>query len=137
MANKIATGLGVGFLMVGVIGFVMPSLIGMHLSTVHSIVHLATGAVSLWLGLKGSPDAAKTFCVVFGAVYLLLGIAGFMLGVDAAPSATVPGPHDAKLLRVIPGALELGSRDHIVHILLGAIYLVGGLATRSLRAART
>jgi hypothetical protein len=133
MANRVATILGIGFLLVGVLGFVAPSVLGMHLSAAHNVVHLVTGAVSLWLGLKGSPSAAKTFCVAFGAVYVLLGVAGFVAGADAAPG--VPGPHDARLLKLIPGTLEFGTVDHIVHILLGAIYLIGGLMTRPVHVA--
>src|SRR5687768_606757 len=102
MANKIATILGIIFLLVGVLGFVVPAPFGMHLSMVHSIVHLATGAVALWLGLKGSASAAKTFCVIFGAVYMLLGIAGFAFGAAGDPSAGVPGRYDAHMLKVLP-----------------------------------
>jgi hypothetical protein len=133
MANRVATILGIGFLLVGILGFVAPAVLGMHLSAAHNVVHLATGAVSLYLGLKGSPSAAKTFCVAFGAVYVLLGVAGFVAGGDGAPG--VPGPHDARLLKLVPGTLEFGTVDHIVHILLGAIYLIGGLMTRPVRAA--
>jgi len=134
MANRIATILGIGFLLVGIIGFVAPAILGMHLSPAHNVVHLVTGALSLYLGLKGSPSAAKTFCIVFGLVYLLLGVAGFVAGADAAPG--VPGPHDARLLKVIPGTLEFGTADHSVHILLGAIYLIGGLMTKAAGAVR-
>jgi hypothetical protein len=133
MANRVATILGIGFLLVGVIGFVAPAVLGMHLSVAHNVVHLVTGAVSLWLGLKGSASAARTFCIVFGAVYLLLGIAGFAAGADAAPG--VPGPHDARLLKLIPGTLEFGTMDHAVHILLGAVYLIAGFLTRGVRTA--
>jgi hypothetical protein len=133
MANRVATILGIGFLLVGIVGFVAPAVLGMHLSPAHNVVHLLTGAVSLYLGLKGSPGAARSFCIAFGAVYLLLGVAGFVAGGDGAPG--VPGPHDARLLKLIPGTLEFGTMDHIVHILLGAIYLIGGLMTKPVRAA--
>ena len=126
MANRVATILGLGFLLVGIIGFIAPDILGMHLTLAHNIVHLVTGAVSLWLGLKGTPSAAKTFCIVFGAVYLLLGIAGFAAG-DGAD----------KMLTLLPGQLMFGKMDHIVHILLGAIYLIGGFATRTVPATRT
>jgi hypothetical protein len=130
MAKTICTILGIGFLLVGVIGFLAPTFLGMHLSLTHTIIHLVTGAVALWLGLKGSVNAARTFCIAFGAVYLLLGIAGFVAGADHDPSPGIPGPHDPKMLKVLPGAFEVGTRDHIVHVLLGAIFLVGGLRTR-------
>jgi hypothetical protein len=126
MANRVATILGIGFLLVGIIGFVAPGILGMHLTLAHNIVHLLTGAVSLWLGLKGTPGAAKNFCIVFGAVYLLLGIAGFVAGEGAD-----------KMLTIIPDQLMFGRMDHIVHILLGAIYLIGGFSTATVRHTRT
>ncbi len=134
MAKTIATILGIGFLLVGVLGFVAPGSLGMHLSPAHNVVHLVTGAVSLFLGLKGSLSAAKTFCIVFGAVYLLLGVAGFVAGGEGEPG--VPGPSDARLLKVLPGVLEFGTSDHAVHILLGAIFLIGGLMTKGVAVAR-
>lgn len=123
MANRVATILGVVFLLVGILGFVMPNLLGAHLSLAHNIIHLVSGAISLWLGLKGTPAAAKNFCIVFGAVYLLLGIAGFVLGTGAD-----------RMLTVIPGQLELGTMDHIIHVALGVVYLAGGFMTAPVRA---
>lgn len=124
MAKTIATVLGIGFLLVGVIGFVAPGILGMHLSMLHNVVHLLTGAVSLFLGLKGSLSAARTFCIVFGIVYVLLGLAGFLAGSG-----------EDRMLTIIPDQLMFGTMDHIVHILLGAVYLIGGFMTRSVAAA--
>jgi hypothetical protein len=120
MANRIATILGIVFLLVGVAGFVIPGFLGAHLSLAHNVIHLVSGAISLWLGLKGTPQAAKTFCIVFGAVYLLLGVAGF-----------VAGKGDMRMLTVIPGQLELGTVDHVIHVVFGALFLVGGLTTKT------
>ena len=120
MANRIATILGVLFLLVGLLGFVMPTLLGAHLTFAHNIIHLVSGAISLWLGLKGTPAGARTFCIVFGLVYLLLGVVGFLLGTG-----------DDRMLTVIPDQLMFGTMDHIIHVLLGAIYLIGGFATRT------
>ena len=129
MAKKSCTFLGIAFLLVGILGFVLPGVLGLHLSPAHNVVHIVSGALALWLGLKGSLSAAKTFCIVFGLVYMLLGVAGLVAGIDADPG--VPGPHDARLLKVIPGTLEFGTMDHSVHILLGGIFLFGGLATKT------
>ena len=122
MANRVATILGVVFLLVGILGFVMPGLLGAHLSPAHNIIHLVSGAISLWLGLKGTPAAARKFCIVFGAVYLLLGIAGFVFGT---------GPD--RMLAVIPGQLDLGTMDHIIHVVFGVVYLAGGFLTAPAR----
>ena len=118
MAKTIATLLGIGFLLVGIVGFISPGLLGMHLNTSHNLVHIITGAVSLYFGLAATLSAAKTFDIAFGAVYTLLGVAGF-----------IAGSGDDRMLNV--GPLMLGTPDHAVHILLGVIYLIGGLLTKA------
>lgn len=126
MANRVATILGLGFLLVGILGFIVPDLLGAHLTFTHNIIHLITGAVSLWIGLKGTPTSARTFCIAFGAVYLLLGVAGFLFGTG-----------DDRMLHIIPGHFMVGTSDHIIHIVLGAIYLIGGFSTKTIPVART
>jgi preprotein translocase subunit Sss1 len=133
MAKTVATILGAGFILVGLIGFLIPNFLGMHLSVAHHLVHIITGAAALYFGLAGTLGGARLFDIIFGAVYALLGIVGFLVGGPASP--TLPGMAgmgtDSNLFRLIPGVLELGTMDHIVHILLGAIFLIGGLTTRA------
>jgi preprotein translocase subunit Sss1 len=133
MAKTIATILGAGFILVGIIGFIAPNFLGMHLSVAHHLVHIVTGAAALYFGLAGSLNGARLFDIAFGAVYALLGIVGFLVGTTGSP--TLPGMAgmgtDSNLFRLIPGVLELGTMDHIVHIILGAIFLIGGLTTRA------
>lgn len=133
MAKTVATLLGVLFILVGLIGFLAPGFLGAHLSVAHNLVHLISGAVSLYFGLKGTLAGARLFCIVFGLVYGLLGVAGFLLG--GAGQHTIPGiTHggtDSRLLAVIPGSLEFATMDHIIHLLLAAIYLIGGFMTKA------
>ena len=126
MAKTIATALGVAFLLAGIAGFVAPDLMGMHLSMAHNIIHLVSGALALWVGLAGSHSAARSFCIFFGLVYGLLGAVGFLMGA---------GPE--RMLTVIPDQLMFGRMDHIVHIALGAVFLVGGLIGRPVPAMTT
>ena len=126
MANKICTILGVIFLLVGILGFVMPDLLGAHLSLAHNIIHIVSGLLALYIGLKGSAGAAKTFCLVFGLVYLLLGIAGFVAGQGAD-----------YMLTILPDQLMLGKIDHAIHLLLGILFLAGGLMTSPASARAT
>ncbi|HEX8493048.1 MAG TPA: DUF4383 domain-containing protein [Pyrinomonadaceae bacterium] len=132
MAKTICKILGVVFLLVGLIGFAAPGLLGAHLSVLHNIVHIASGAIALYLGFAGTLSAARLFCIVFGLVYLLLAILGFVLGAPGVP--TVGGmtgmPSDPNLWKVIPGQLELGRMDHIIHILLAVLFLIGGFLTK-------
>ena len=70
------------------------------------------------------------FDILFGAVYGLLGIAGFVAGSPGTSSMALM-PADDRLLSVIPGVLELGTSDHSLHILLGLVFLVAGLMTKA------
>lgn len=121
MARTIAILIGVIFILVGIVGFFSMNLMGAHLTKGHNIIHLVSGAISLYIGLKGSLSAAKTFGLVFGAVYLLLGVVGFLLG----------NPSDDRMLTLIDNRLFFGTMDHIIHIVIGAIYLIGALMTRA------
>ena len=127
MAKLVCKLLGVVFVLVGVAGFVMPGFLGTHLSLAHNAVHLISGAIALYFGFAGSPSAARTFCLAFGAVYLLLGIVGFVMGAPGASAIAGMTMEDSKLWKVLPGTLELGRMDHIVHCLLGVVFLGGGL----------
>ena len=132
MAKTIATVLGAAFLLVGLVGFIAPGLLGTHLSLAHTVIHLVSGAAALYLGLKGSLANARLFCLVFGAVYALLGVVGFVAGSPSSVSAGMPGMSpDSRLLKVIPGVLELGTSDHVLHVLIGAVFLVGGFLTKA------
>ena len=131
MAKTIATLVGAVFILIGLCGFAAPALLGTHLSVVHNVIHLVSGAISLYLGMKGTLAQARLFCLVFGAVYLLLGIVGFFAGAPGSPSSGHPGPADDRMLKVLPGMLELGTVDHVIHIVVGLLYLIGGLMTKA------
>jgi hypothetical protein len=133
MAKTICKLLGVVFLLVGIIGFVKPDLLGSHLSMAHNLVHIISGIIALYFGFAGTLSGARGFALAFGAVYLLLGIVGFIMGSDQ-PS-TLPNmagmASDTRLWKVIPQTLELGTADHAIHILLGILFLVGALMTKT------
>jgi hypothetical protein len=130
MAKMICKILGVVFLIVGIAGFVAPGMLGTHLSLAHNLVHIISGALALYFGFAGSASGARTFCLAFGAVYLLLGVAGFVLGQPGASAMPGMTHEDTKLWKVLPGTLELGMMDHVVHVLLGVVFLAGGILGR-------
>ncbi|HKY03824.1 MAG TPA: DUF4383 domain-containing protein [Blastocatellia bacterium] len=120
MAKTIATLVGAVFILVGIAGFVSHELLGAHLSTTHNLVHLVSGAASLYFGLKGTLAQARTFCLIFGIVYGLLGVVGFFVGTG-----------EDRLLDIAAIGLRLGTVDHIIHIVIGALYLFGALSTKA------
>jgi uncharacterized protein DUF4383 len=91
MVKTAAILFGLVFLVIGICGFFpsittpMPEgdggmLLGIfHVNLAHNIVHLASGAIFLLCGLAGA-GASRTFFKIFGIVYLLVAILGYMSG---------------------------------------------------------
>jgi len=116
VARTICRIFGVAFVLAGLGGFAMPHLLGFHLTPIHNVVHLATGALALYLGFAGSAGAVRTFCLVFGAVYLALGVLGFVApGVVAA----VIGHQHVDAGELMP--------DNVFHAVVGALFLLAGI----------
>jgi preprotein translocase subunit Sss1 len=111
MAKTVCKIIGIVLLLVGIVGFFAENLLGLHLTLIHNIVHLAT---------------AYSFCQVFGVVYLLVGLLGFI-----APTVVVS-------LLMGHAMTEAPSliMDNIVHLLLGVLFMVVGLI-REPQAATT
>jgi hypothetical protein len=80
---------GVFFIIAGIGGFV-PALAPTHgdgamlfgifmVGPVHNIIHLASGAAALLCGFLGA-EAARKYFQIFGVVYLLVALIGFVYG---------------------------------------------------------
>ena len=123
MAKTICKLLGVVLLLVGILGFThVLDPLGAHLNPAHNAVHILSAALALYFGFAGSSSGARGFCLIFGIVYLLLGVGGWFLGTGPdhmlhIPNATSP-------------IMMVGKVDHIIHMLLGVLFLVGGLLGR-------
>jgi hypothetical protein len=115
MAKTVCKLLGVILLLVGVLGFThVLDPLGAHLNgyPAHNLVHIISGVIALYFGLAGSLGGAKGFCTIFGIVYLLLGLVGLAKG------------------DLMIGPLMLGKVDHGIHLIVGALFLAGGLLTK-------
>jgi hypothetical protein len=118
MAKTVCKILGVVFLLVGVCGFAKPDLLGAHLTPPHNLVHIVSGVIALYFGFAGSLSGARGFSLVFGVLYLGLGILGLVLG-------------DPNMMREWHvGPLHFGFVDHGIHLLLGVAFLAAGLFTK-------
>lgn len=127
LVHTMATVVGIFFVFLAFGGFVYPDYLGMHLNTTHSLIHLVSGAAAMYFGLFGTTSGASLFCVTMGAIYGALALAGFAFGAPGEP--TLGGTlhiMDTQLIRIIPGTLELGASDHVLHLLLGAVFIVSG-----------
>jgi preprotein translocase subunit Sss1 len=113
--QRIATVFGLVFLLVGVLGFVqtgtsqeMSMLLNFFpVNFAHNVVHCLFG---VWgLAASRSAGGATSYCKIGGAVYLLLGVLGFV----------VENP-----LGIVP----IGGNDRWLHLALGAVLFYAGMA---------
>lgn len=117
--------IGILFLAVGLLGFIPNPIIGdsedviFHADTVHNIVHIASGALFLLIGLA-LPGSAPAFMMFFGIVYLFLGVLG-MINIGSVGSGT------------LLGFLHVNGADNILHIALGVvIFLAAAIRPRAI-----
>jgi hypothetical protein len=122
MITKTLTFGGVLLLMLGLMGFAATGFMGMHLSLLHIVMLLLSGALAIYFGLKGSLVAGRSFCLVLGAVYGLLGLVGFLAG------------GKDYTFTIIPGALVLGMMDHVFNLILGTVFLSVGWVEKAVTA---
>ncbi len=113
MAKKIVTVFGYVFLLIGVLGFVPGItsdglLLGIfEVDALHNIVHLVSGILAIIFAKKGE-QSAKTYAKVFGLVYALVAVLGFVT---------------PDLLNSI---MHVNGADNALHTLLAVIFLVVG-----------
>ncbi len=123
VVQNTCVGLGIFLVLTGLIGLLIPGFMGMHLSMTHNLIHIVSGALALWAGFADESRRAYTLSVVFGSLYGLLAIAGFIIGVPGYPGVGYMAA-DQYLWRVIPNILEYGTMDHTVHLILSAAFLL-------------
>ena len=102
--------IGVVFVLAGLLGFVNDPLLGiLDVDAVHNIIHLATGILALIFTSQGEEQGRKFF-LIFGIVYALVTILGFMVG-------------EGKVL----GLFAVNGADNIFHLLVTIVFLIIGL----------
>jgi hypothetical protein len=119
MLKKIALVFGVVFVAVGLLGFVPAAapeghLLGLfHINPLHNVVHIASGAVALWAGLTNERNA-KLYFQIFGVVYALVAVLGFVSG-------------DNPIL----GLVANNAADTWLHVVIAAVALYLGFAMKT------
>ncbi len=132
-ANQVCWYLGAIALATGLVGFVVPGLFLLHLNPVHNLLLIVSGALAVWCGITAPNYTAKKFCSWLGAVYFVVGLAGFAFGHRAVsltrPTSTGIAEETSFLWQLVPGRFELGTADHVLHIIIGVIFLAGAFLT--------
>ena len=121
-AKNAALVIGFIFIAVGLLGFVDNPIIGgaenaiFHADTFHNGVHIGSGVLFVLIALA-APGFAGTFLIIFGIVYLLLGVVGLIsIGTQGM----------GKVL----GILHVNGADNLLHIALGVLILIAGISSR-------
>jgi Domain of unknown function (DUF4383) len=117
-ARVYAMAVGVVLVAAGIIGFfyesafttdesVRKAVLGLlDVNGWHNVVHIATGLLGI-LAARALATA-RTYCLLFGVVYLLVCVWGFIVG------------NDGSILSIVP----VNTADNVLHLLLAA----GGFA---------
>lgn len=124
-ARETSVVVGVLTIVMGLLGFVVPNLLGAHLSYVHNSILIATGALALWFGTD-SERSAKAFSLVAAVCFGIMGILGFVLGVPGIGTVANTA-EDANLWTIVTGSLQFGTVDHVIHLLIACAFLGGAL----------
>lgn len=116
MAKKYVLVLGIVFVALGVLGFIGPlvsndNLFGIFaVSTSHNLVYLVDGILA-FAAVAGGGDYPKLYAKVFGVIYGLVAILGFMVG-------------DGDVL----GFFNVNQADNVLHLAIAASALYVGFA---------
>lgn len=105
-----------GFILVvvGITGFFRHEMFNLTFPPAHNVFHLLSGVVALFAGLRKGLRGTKLFGLIFGAVYTILAIAGFL------------GLRDLGSIR-----LDLNLHFNFIHLGVGLLSLLAGfLATQ-------
>ncbi|MBI4093490.1 DUF4383 domain-containing protein [Candidatus Kaiserbacteria bacterium] len=116
MVQKLAWVFGIVFLVIGLAGFV-PSLAqnGMLLGIfevdpLHNVIHLLSGALAIGAVLAG--NYARLYFQVFGVVYAVVAVVGFMQG------------------DTVLGLIAANTADHMLHLVIAAVALYVGFGMK-------
>lgn len=112
----VLTVLGIVFVVVGLLGFFNDPVLGIfEVDGLHNLIHLAAGVLAL-VAVGMGESTMRLYARVFGGVYLLVGVVGFVM----------PGD-------MILGLFEANMADDVLHLALGAVLLYVGFMMKSER----
>jgi hypothetical protein len=99
--------LGLALTIAGIGGFFVPSgmLWVFEVDTMHNIVHLVSGLIGLF-AFNSSQFTARWYLIIFGIIYLIVGIIGFVMAGD------------------ILGLFHANAADNYLHLGIGIVSII-------------
>jgi hypothetical protein len=86
---------------------------GSHHTVGHNLTHIIAGLLLLDIALVGSAATRRSFCFLFGLIYLAIGLFGVFSVRDS--------------LRIVPGLIEFHLEDEWIQFTTGFLFIVVGL----------
>ncbi len=98
---------GIVLLVLGVVGlFTGSRVIGLNSEALEDVIHIVAGVILAYAGWRGAPAQVTLWLKVFGVVFLIVGLVGFV---------------DRRIFGLF--TTGMGVADNVVHLLYG----VGGI----------
>ncbi len=117
MVKRFAQILGVVLILVGVVGLILGDRVWLgilNVDIVEDIVHLATGAILAYVGFSQTDlSTARSIVLALGAVYVVVGILGFVVPM---------------MFGLLPDGYTIF--DNLLHLALGIVGIAVALASR-------
>jgi Domain of unknown function (DUF4383) len=108
MQKNILISIGIIFMVIGFLGFVSNPLLGVfEVDALHNIFHIFTGSLALLAVSKGG-KAMNTYSQVFGVIYSVVTVAGFVSG------------------NTVLGLFPVNLADNVLHLVLAVLFLYLG-----------
>ena len=102
-------------MVLGVVGLVAGNrVLGLNSDPIEDLIHLVVGALLAYAAFKGTDAQAASWSKIFGVIFVVVGIVGFL-------SKTMFG--------LLPGGL--GPVDNIVHLIYGGVGFWAGRAYKA------
>ncbi|MDR7555412.1 MAG: hypothetical protein QN157_07375 [Armatimonadota bacterium] len=117
MAKTYCQWVGVILIVLGILGFLIPGgFLTLTFTTTHNLVHLVSGVILAYLGF--TDKSVKTGAQVFGVIYTLVGLLGF---VSAGTLAAL--------------GITTGTLYNLIHLVLGVVGLWAGFGQKEMAQA--
>jgi uncharacterized protein DUF4383 len=111
MTKNVVMLLGIIFVLLGILGFFSENVLGIfHVNGTHNWVHLLSGVVAIVMSMRGE-DMARMYAKVFGVVYAIVTVLGFMSG-------------------NVLGLFPVNGADNFLHLVLAVVLLWAGFMKR-------
>lgn len=109
------------FAFAGILGFIPNPIVGPDAvfvtNTAHNLVHFITSLGFSAVALMGNTPSIR-FMLVFGIVYLLVGLMGFIVTMENSQG-------------MLLGLIHINSLDNFLHLGLGAVILISGYVAKT------